>query len=250
MTNIFGITNNSLDNFINLLKEIPEDFSFFILEEDIKNDLPKSDIYIIPSFKIMIKYKKLLNKRKGVLIVFDTLNLLNSIKNISILDLIVNSLFPPTSLKKKSLIPIIKSLNNKKSIIILIKNKDLIKETIKQEKEGKFLDKFNTLIYSMPSQDQNYVRGIIIKYLYGDIELEKFKKDLKTLLKKTKKINSYYENLCNFLESSIGKNLYDATQESASIFAKELTPSYKDISLKYNIDPDELRYLYKLYKEQ
>lgn len=122
----------------------------------------------------------------------------------------------------------------------------VIPKVIDRVKNGTFLDKFNSFIYSVTNhKTRGTYQKLIISYLLGNISLQQLQSTKKF---RSRKASSLYSEVIRYLGSRFGNNLKSAMMAAAASTGPAVP--YAKLCKKYGVDKYELKYLVLLWRKQ
>ena len=220
----------------------------FAKAKDYSKNYP--DILMFLSVKDMVTYLRKYRNNRLVGIVFDSAAKLFDLANIKLVDCRLDKYgllpvkikpkekwFDPTEFTRNSVDEIEHSPRN------------LINLLIKFNVEGRFINYYNSFMYSIPAVKRRAeCKLLLIKYLFGYIAYDVFITECDLIIKKrTSNIRKSFELVLTYLNSDQGLNFIKAIAEAKATNAIGDFKKYKSISDKYKVDGYELRYLSHVY---
>jgi len=218
----------------------------FIKAKDYSLTYP--DVLMFLSVKDMVTYLRKYRTNRVVGIVFDSAIKLFDLKEIKLVDCkLDNCDLMPIKVKPEPNWFDSEQFKRNSSDVIEHTPRNLINLLIKFNVEGRFINYYNSFIYSMSAaKRREECKLLLVKYLFGVITKEEFTIEGDKLIKKrTSAIRKAFDCMVDYLSSDIGKNFLTALTEARSNTGD--FKKYKAISDKYKVDGYELRYLSHVY---
>jgi hypothetical protein len=256
---LYGVAGHSLATVSDLIRPLAKKYEArvkVITSQDV--ELPKADIYLIPNFKTLSKHGSALKGKKSAAIIIDTPLILREIKGLRFLDCSnkvgLSYILKMRSMDNEALRDLVKSAASKKAdpLEIKVEHFAVLPKLIEVTKEGKFLDKFNALIYYSTNKDnRNTVKLAILRYLFSKNSLETTQNKLAGVFARSKAGSKLVEAVFDYLKTKEGETLWKACQAIAAKRdkSKKGQVSYESICKKFKVDRHELKYLGKIYRQ-
>jgi hypothetical protein len=246
---VFGVSQHSLVTVYETVqrwaKKYRKTFQVVLEQPD-----KKAQILIFPTYKSLVKHSAFLQRKRRVVIVLDSPLQLAEITGLRFLDLPsapgLHHVFQPEALNLAWLQGIIRQAKKPAPLHLSFTAVPLIPQLLASAQQGQFLDKFLTLIYSSTNLNtRNRVRLAVTRYLFQDLSWAELESRFSSTYRRGVG-RQYMRTILEYLQSQAGQLLWRACQQVSK--SKRRYVPYKEIAVKFGVEPYELRYLQKLHK--
>lgn len=266
---LFGVCSNSMQNIHQVLtqrygrKHVAILTNQLAQQKDLQyqKQLKRAKLYLAGGIKDVLANQTLLNKRRAPILVFDNIVLLNNY-DCKVLDLDgqpngILQEFKMQAIDYPTLFNAVEQPTNDRHKIKR-KNLDLLPQIIKDNTVLGFMDKFNSMLYSITTaSNRTEIRNVMVRYVFNKYNEAQFEQQLiSNGVKLSNKSKLLFTAVVDYIQSPLGKTLQQAlqyAQQMENLAAKEnvtkrRTIRYKEIAEKYGVDSFELRNLILLFR--
>lgn len=219
-----------------------------------KKDNPEHDVVVFFTLKDFFTYQRNDPTAKTVGIVFDSPIKLRDVPNIKVMDYVPDAtgVFPSYKPPEKGWqSQVFADLKKQKVSEFKFSGKSTINSLIEINVKGRFLNFFNSLLYSVANTKiRAEYKSLVLLYVFGDISQDQFTERIDGMLKrKASKSRTAFDEIVLYFQTEIGLSMLRAFTEIKTRHKKGENNDYDEIARRMGVDAYELRYLHKTYQQ-